>query len=802
MIDSTWKAKKNKITNKIETLKTRGHHTYSILQKYPPKNKKKRDFEVWLTDRLKSHNTQNYLEWNKQKPLINLTDHIFENREIELMENNSKCVWTNEKDALLNLIVKQNNVAKKIVDTTIYASQNKSSIQPAIDPTKITKKLYKNNNFTVFQKTPNTLKQTIDKMSITLNDMLLIDNACGDNKKDNNWINNLQNSLSKDFIFIKADKGGSNVVMKREDYDLQTQIVLENPILYTKVAKNPTETLNRKLIKYLGSLKNNETISKTTYDYVRCSTPRIPVFKIYPKIHKNPTSYRPVVDSFDSFNYYLAKYLVSILKKYDDSINTQIKNSTTLKNEILFLPPTTYSNFSMASLDIVALYPSINRGDAIDQLLKLYDQDENQTTNIPTQTMRELLGWATVSIFNHNGQIYKQRNGLSMGSPISSILANVYINQVIENHPHFNNDKIVFYKRYMDDTLLLWKGDQKSFEEHVNNLNKITDNIQFTSEFESNQSINFLDLNINRQPDTDFTFKFHKKDYAVINPINWKSLHPPKMKMGIFKGYTHRILNATSIKSDIIKTITFLIFCFHLRGYPIHMLLDSTYRAINNKGKTYCEWLLNDLDTTNINLDSCPRDTKTPHNSDPQDSQLLIYAPMNYVPFFSDVITKKWKNALKPQSTKIIFSQRPMKNTLTTILSRSNNRDSDKGLIYGAICKQCPPKSTPIHPNTHTTKFDYIGETGRTLQNRIKEHESNSRDNNSAIRNHIDTTGHNDIAYEIILKECDTFTRKIWENKIITKCKPTWNTSETYDSYLKLDFDSIIKMHSVYKRTK
>src|SRR5277367_463547 len=278
----------------------------------------------------------------------------------------------------------------------------------------------------------------------------------------------------------------------------------------------------------------------------------------------------------------------------------------------------------MASLDIIALYPSINRGDAIDTILELYDQDPNKTTDIPTQTMRELLGWATVSIFQQNDKIYKQRSGLSMGSPISCILANVYIHQTIEKHPHFDNENLIYYKRYVDDTFILWKSDKTSFENHVNQLNQISENIKFTQEFESNHSLNFLDLTITRHQNQDFTFNLYKKDYAVINPIHWKSIYPPKMKMAIFKGYIHRIINTTSLHPDIIKNITFAIMCFHLKGYPIQMLMDSTYQTTTKKGKLYIEWLQQD-NTANINSDHLPREPNdTPHYT-PTKQQPIYY---------------------------------------------------------------------------------------------------------------------------------------------------------------------------------
>src|SRR5277367_5212859 len=126
------------------------------------------------------------------------------------------------------------------------------------------------------------------------------------------------------------------------------------------------------------------------------------------------------------------------------------------------------------------------------------------------------------TIFFSQGGIRNSQGGKSLASPplirtlpISCILANVYIHQTIEKHPHFDNENLIFYKRYVDDTFILWKSDKTSFENYVNQLNQISENIKFTQEFESNHSLNFLDLTITRHQNQEFTFNLYKKDYSL-----------------------------------------------------------------------------------------------------------------------------------------------------------------------------------------------------------------------------------------------------------------------------------------------
>ena len=57
--------------------------------------------------------------------------------------------------------------------------------------------------------------------------------------------------------------------------------------------------------------------------------------------------------------------------------------------------------------------------------------------------------------FQHGNEIYQQDKGIAMGSPISSTVAETYL-QYLENIyvKHWLDSKeILFYKRYVDDIL-------------------------------------------------------------------------------------------------------------------------------------------------------------------------------------------------------------------------------------------------------------------------------------------------------------------------------------------------------------
>ena len=65
----------------------------------------------------------------------------------------------------------------------------------------------------------------------------------------------------------------------------------------------------------------------------------------------------------------------------------------------------------------------------------------------------------TKTIFSLNGEYYKQTDGVSMGSPLGPTLANIIMTEfeTVIIKPLINSGIIVFYKRYVDDTLVLAK---------------------------------------------------------------------------------------------------------------------------------------------------------------------------------------------------------------------------------------------------------------------------------------------------------------------------------------------------------
>ena len=103
----------------------------------------------------------------------------------------------------------------------------------------------------------------------------------------------------------------------------------------------------------------------------------------------------------------------------------------------------------------------------------------------------------TNSIFLFNNALYKQIDGLGMGLPLSPTFANIFLcyHESIWLQDCPSDFKPVLYRRYVDDTFLLFR-DPAHANLFLNYLNSKHQNISFTCEIENNNSLAFLDVNI------------------------------------------------------------------------------------------------------------------------------------------------------------------------------------------------------------------------------------------------------------------------------------------------------------------
>jgi len=120
-----------------------------------------------------------------------------------------------------------------------------------------------------------------------------------------------------------------------------------------------------------------------------------------------------------------------------------------------------------------------------------------------------------------------------MGSPVSAVIVNFYMEifeeQAIESAPC----KPKIWKCYVDDTFTIL--DQDRVDEFLQHLNSQQPSIHFTIEIENNSKTAFLDTSVYREPDGRLTTSVYRKPTHTDQYQAYDSHHPQSVKRSIVK---------------------------------------------------------------------------------------------------------------------------------------------------------------------------------------------------------------------------------------------------------------------------
>ena len=115
--------------------------------------------------------------------------------------------------------------------------------------------------------------------------------------------------------------------------------------------------------------------------------------------------------------------------------------------------------------------------------------------NLSIDDLIGLLNFATKNqLFQFNGNLYEQVDGVAMGSPLGPLMANAFMCSVEEKLAH-ENKLPSFYNRYVDDTLALVR-DLSDATDLLACLNEAHPSIQFTMEIATNDRLPFIGMEI------------------------------------------------------------------------------------------------------------------------------------------------------------------------------------------------------------------------------------------------------------------------------------------------------------------
>ena len=259
------------------------------------------------------------------------------------------------------------------------------------------------------------------------------------------------------------------------------------------------------------------------------------------KTHKENMPIRPVVNNTCAPSHKIAKFLNKKLKNMEILPNTyNIKNSLEIAQDITKLRPN--KHMKLITLDIKDLYTNLPTPGIINAT-KFWLHSKSHNIEEHKQIITLLKTIMEQNYFQRNDNFYKPHKGVAMGSPLSGTSAEMYLRNIEYRYikQWLDSKEIHYYKRYVDDIIILINTQKIQEEQLITNINSINMNLSFNMTKEESNKINFLEITIIRN-NSNLQINIHRKETSTDTVIHYHSNHPIEQKMAAFRYYSNRLL--------------------------------------------------------------------------------------------------------------------------------------------------------------------------------------------------------------------------------------------------------------------
>ena len=578
----------------------------------------------------------------------------------------------------------------------------------------------------------------------------------------------LNNLRRNDAIVIKpADKGSATVVMNKSSYLAEAYRQLNNTQYYRKLP-GPIYTQNITAINgILEKMTRDGYITSKQQQYLQANeSNRHRIFYLLPKIHKPQDKWpqphsmpegRPIVSDTGSESYNISAYIDHIIRPISVQHDTFIKDTYHFVSKIRGhkIPAGAF----LVTGDITSLYTNMN----INRILDTTKQAllRHPDTKRPDKYILQLLELTLRNNdFTFNNEHFLQICGTAMGKCYAPALADIYLYDF--DHIAQNGFQIIpqLFSRFLDDIFFIWTGTEIQLKHYESFLNSIIPGIHVKLTW-SQSSVDFLDTTVYKKqhPDTleeILHTRVYFKPTDTHQLLHRLSFHPKHTTRGVLKSQLIRFKRISSSHTDYSIACSTLFKSLYKRNYSKSLLR-----------KTKRETWLNNIDQ------------KTPEIQ----HLLPIVVPFNTV---GTKLSHIWKNTISQNNTfnrfRLITSYSKGKNLQnylvhsSLITSRpihrkenSTNKQNGNTRCPNPKCKACNfiIENRVITSSTNNKKFQvignitcksnnlvylvtcnrcqkqYVGETSRTLAERINQHLSSIRLRKlTPIALHFNSQGH------------------------------------------------------------
>ncbi|UYV78369.1 hypothetical protein LAZ67_16001087 [Cordylochernes scorpioides] len=484
--------------------------------------------------------------------------------------------------------------------------------------------------------------------------------------------NNLDHNTMADILTSKRFTGDLRIVLGRPAQ--ANEFPFMDTATFSQISAQESTIALKTFKSSLNRMKRSSLISTEEHKSFTTNLPNGTYIYGLPKVHKPSVPLRPIIAYHLSPAYPLAKYLSNYLSPLlnNNRSNLTVSSTPTLIQEITGLHPPKLHHVLPHHLII----------DSLNQFLVSINTDPVKTNSITSLSQICL----NMSTFTFDHIHFKQIRGSPMGSPLSSIAAELVMTRIDKWVCNLHCDDILFWRRYVDDILCICKTDLE--ETILSTLNSYNPNLS------TGHIIPFLDILIIRTPASFHTTVYYKNS-STPTYTHFNSFCPIVHKINIVKTLTRRLHTHCSL--PIFKTTEKARIISHLTAasYPLTFINKHTY-------------------------------SPAPSNPPPvfRTTCMLPYSPL----------TVSISRLIRPFGIRTFFINTPnihslLRHPITKTGTQLSPLDSS-GAVYSVSCEHC--------------SATYVGETGRTVAIRMSEHTRNINNNDprSLIYQHVASTGH------------------------------------------------------------
>jgi hypothetical protein len=281
-----------------------------------------------------------------------------------------------------------------------------------------------------------------------------------------------------------------------------------------------------------------------------------------------------------------------------------------------------------------------------------------------------------------------------MGAPLSSIIADVVMNEMDIRAIRILGTECKLWKRFVDDVLAILR--KQSYDRILKMINSIEPAIQFTVEVEKDSMLPFLDLKIMKNEDGSLKFNVYRKPTHSGKYLDFGSEHTLSQRLSVVSSLTYRALTHCTSSDDYKAELRHIKQELQENGFPSEMIRKEINKTVHRFKN--------------------PREELSQPEAE---EQTTIAIP--YVNILSQRIARVMRTAdircVMVPNESLRTALRPLKDPLST--------EEVANCIYRIGCTDCDAT--------------YVGETKRRFKSRVTEHKAAVRRANakdSAIAAH------------------------------------------------------------------